>query len=364
MKRYSEELLKGLKQSASIQMDGNLKIISKYAPDAISPTAIDPRMLAGKSGLGLKLLPFIPKFLLKTDSRPENLPKVRESMNKSADIVVVENGINIENATISAADGYQIPIRIYHSEHCEANGPCLYHIHGGGLIAGNLEQYDEALKLFVENNRMVVVSVAYRLMPENPYPIPHKDCLTVLHWIYNNADKLKINKNAIFVCGDSGGGVLAQYCSSMSKENGMIRGQLLLYPSLNLFAVKDKYYNPSLSQFEYEKKHKRIAKKLIEIGPSTLASCKELMNVKEMDEHINPYIGDPAGNPPTFFAFGELDYIKLESIAWAHKLQDAEVETHIVVYKGLAHGFFNAAGIFPQSEDCIDEMGAFIRAHM
>ena len=56
MKRYSEELLKGLKQSASIQMDGNLKMISKYAPDAISPTAIDPRMLAGKSGLGLQHL--------------------------------------------------------------------------------------------------------------------------------------------------------------------------------------------------------------------------------------------------------------------------------------------------------------------
>ena len=325
MKKYTEELLQGLKDSARIQMDGDLKMIAKHAPDAFEPAAIDPRMLQGKTGKMFKLLPWIPKFFLKVDTRPENVPKLRESMNVTIDINCVDSDIQITNTTVSAPDGYAIPIRIYRSEECKPNCPCLYYMHGGGLIAGTLDMYDEPLKMFVEKNHMVVVSVDYRLLPENPYPTPHEDCFTVLKWVYKNTDFLGVSKEHIFVCGDSGGGNVTQYCSTKSKGTNMIRGQLLLYPSLNMFLVEDKYYKPSMDKFEFAHKERRIAKRLIEIGPSTMNATTTILNVAKPDEYINPYISDPAGNPPTFFSFGELDYLKLDSIGWAHKLHQRRV---------------------------------------
>lgn len=361
MKKYTDELLQGLKDSAVIQMNGTLEMIAKHAPDASEPAAIDPRIMNGKRGKSLKLMPWIPKAFIKIDTRPEKIPKLRESMNVKLEIQCVENPIQIENTVVSAADGYAIPVRIYRSEKCKPGCPCLYFMHGGGLISGLLDMYDEPLKMFVDKNHMVVVSVDYRLLPENPYPAPHEDCLTVLQWVYDHAEALHISREHIFVCGDSAGGNLAQYCSTRCKENGMIRGQLLLYPSLNMFMVEDQYYKFSFDQFEFAQKERRIAKRMIEIGPVTMSATTAILNVSEPDEYINPYISNPAGNPPTFFVFGELDYLKLDSIGWAHKLQDAGVDTRVVVYKGLDHGFFNTAGFWPQAEDCIDEMGRFIR---
>ena len=55
MRKYTEELLQGLKDSAVIQMHGDLKMIAKHAPDASEPAAIDPRMINGKMGKMLKI---------------------------------------------------------------------------------------------------------------------------------------------------------------------------------------------------------------------------------------------------------------------------------------------------------------------
>jgi len=41
---------------------------------------------------------------------------------------------------------------------------------------------------------------------------------------------------------------------------------------------------------------------------------------------------------------------------------DAGVDVRVVVYNGMGHGYLNAMGVFPQSEDLLDEMGAFIQS--
>ena len=85
------------------------------------------------------------------------------------------------------------------------------------------------------------------------------------------------------------------------------------------------------------------------------------MYKRQPDDLCNPYTSDPAGNPPTFLSVGALDYLRNDTVAWAHKLHDAGVPTRLVMYNGMGHGFLNAMGVFPQAEDLLDEMGAFIQ---
>lgn len=72
---------------------------------------------------------------------------------------------------------------------------------------------------------------------------------------------------------------------------------------------------------------------------------------------------DPTNNPPTFLTVGEHDFLKIETLGYGVKLNKAGVETEMVLYKGFGHAYFDNAGVYPQTEDCVEEMGKFILKH-
>lgn len=118
------------------------------------------------------------------------------------------------------------------------------------LCRRHLAPYDEGWKLFVEKFRMPVVAVDYRLLPEHPYPTLYDDCCRVLEWLGGDgARELHIDPKAVFVVGDSAGGNLAQGCATRYKGTHRVRGQLLLYPTLNLFGTTDRYYHPKETDY-------------------------------------------------------------------------------------------------------------------
>lgn len=362
-KWYTEEFLQELKATARVCYDGNLPITVKHAPDAVSDIAIDPRVLNGQQGRTAKKLAMIPDFVLnnfKFKMTEKALADFRKSCNQIASATCVRGGIDMEDTTVLADDGYPIPIRIYRSEKCAPGCPCLYFMHGGGFLGGGMTPYDEGWKLFVEKFQMVVISVDYRLMPENPYPIPHEDCYRVLRWIHENADSLAIDPKRVFVTGDSAGGNLAQYCSTRCKGTDLIRGQIILYATLNPFRIEDEYFRLGSHNFTYEPTQKRLSRCIVR--QLEMMNGEDIFGVPEPDPYFNPYSYDASGNPPTMISVGALDYLKIDNIAWAHKLHDAGVSVKVVLYNGMGHGYLNAMGVFPQAEDLLDEMGAFIHS--
>ena len=363
-KSYNEEFLQALKATARECSYDGLTVTEKHAPDMVSPIALDPRVLNGQQGRSAKVLSRIPNFLLKKMGMKldeKGLASFRESCDQIVSAPCVTETIDVWDTSVIAEDGYAIPVRIYRSEKCEKDCQCLLYLHGGGFIGGGLPPYDEALKFFVEKFHMVVVSVDYRLMPENPYPIPFEDCYRALLWVHDNAGSLGIDKEQVFVSGDSAGGTLAQYCATRSKGTGLVRGQLLLYAALNIYRVEDNYYKLDGKNYTYEPSQKRIARGVVKLLEMT--APPEEMGFPGPDAYSNPYTFEAAGNPPTFISVGAFDFLKNDNIAWAHKLRDAGVEVKVVVYNGMGHGYLNAVGHFPQAEDLLDEMGTFILSY-
>ena len=365
-KWYTEEFLQELKATARVRMDGDLAVTEKYAPDAGSEFAIDPRLLGGPLGRNAKKMRLVPDFLLnrmrmKMDDK--GIEAFRKNCDQIASAVCVREGVDLEDRTVPAADSDPIPVRIYRSGACRPGCPCLYFMHGGGFVGGSIPPYDEAGKVFVEKFSMVVVSVAYRRLPEYPYPTLYEDCYAVLEWIRDHAETLGIDGTRIFVAGDSAGGNLAQACSTRAKGTDLVRGQLLLYPALNPFGIEDGYYRRDGKDFLYDPRQKRLSRCITRQLEIMMNSAADVFGGQEPDPWCSPYTFDAAGNPPTFLSVGALDYLKKDTIAWAHKLQDAGVPVRTVVYNGMGHGYLNAMGVFPQAEDVVDEMGAFIREY-
>ena len=70
------------------------------------------------------------------------------------------------------------------------------------------------------------------------------------------------------------------------------------------------------------------------------------------------------GLPPCIILYGEYDFLRVECESYARKLQKAGVEVKAVRYRGLSHGFADVIGKYPQAEDCMDEVGKFMMAHL
>src|SRR5699024_2884394 len=62
-----------------------------------------------------------------------------------------------------------IPIRVYSPEG-DGPFPVLVFFHGGGFVLQSIETHDELCRYLTLHTGCKVVSVQYRLAPENPFP--------------------------------------------------------------------------------------------------------------------------------------------------------------------------------------------------
>ena len=69
----------------------------------------------------------------------------------------------------------------------------LLHLHGGAFCFLHPETFAGMEAGWAMRHRCVVVSVDYRLAPENPFPAAPDDCYAALLWTVANADELGVD---------------------------------------------------------------------------------------------------------------------------------------------------------------------------
>ena len=98
---------------------------------------------------------------------------------------------NAEDRTIPGPAG-EIPIRIFRPEG-EPRGVYLY-IHGGGWVLGRHDEQDPLLAKSAQRTGCTVVSVDYRLAPEDPYPAGPDDCEAAAVWLAEHAQSFQADQ--------------------------------------------------------------------------------------------------------------------------------------------------------------------------
>jgi acetyl esterase/lipase len=92
---------------------------------------------------------------------------------------LIENDI-----TVTARDGYEVPVRIHCPETPPADGsPLVIIFHGGGFCLGNLDAELVNCRNIAKAHGATVVNVDYRLAPEHPFPAAPNDSWDVLKWV-------------------------------------------------------------------------------------------------------------------------------------------------------------------------------------
>ncbi len=259
-----------------------------------------------------------------------------------------EHVFRIENRSIPGPAG-ETPIRLYIPR--EGQGlPVFIFFHGGGFVAGSLDTHDTPLRAVANRCGCIIVSVAYRLAPENPYPAAPDDAYAATKWVSEHAADFGGDARLIAVGGDGAGGNLAAVVTLMARDRGGPRViyQVLIYPTLNAIMQASRYVSkdPILTP---------------DARTAILAAYVPLTKNLE-DPYISPTSAKSLKNlPPAFMVTDEDDPARDEGDAYAKQLAVDGVPVKVSRYPNMIHGFFLMAGELDAGKKAIDEISEALK---
>lgn len=257
----------------------------------------------------------------------------------------------VEDRSIPGPQG-QIPIRIYAAEGT-GKRPVIVYYHGGGWVVGSIETHDNVTRYLAEASGGIVVSVDYRLAPENPFPAAVDDAYAALQWVSGNAESLGGDPSRITVAGDSAGGNLSAAVSLRSRDrNGpKIQCQALIYPVTDISSLDTESYNDFATGFFLTKE-----------GMEWFRSHYLPKTEDRVDPYASPLLArDHSNLPPAVVITAEFDPLRDEGEAYAEKLREAGVPVKVVRYDGVIHGFVSFLGIVDQAAEALDLIAARVK---
>ena len=266
-----------------------------------------------------------------------DLPSVRAMSDKlfaeMAAMMPPVKGVGTSDRDVPGPEGCpDVGVRIYTPKGITGPIPGMLWIHGGGYIVGNLEADDHTMKRICSEVGCVIVSVNYRLAPENPFPAPIEDCYAALRWMVGASDGLRIDRSRVAVGGGSAGGGLAAGLALYARDKAEVdvAYQLLIYPMID-----DRNVTPSSHAVTDPRTWDR---------EKNLFAWKSYLGKAAGGDNISPYAAasrakDLSGLPPAYIAVGELDLFLDEDTEYAQRLLQAGVSTELHVYPGAPHGF-------------------------
>ncbi|GAA3654488.1 alpha/beta hydrolase [Nonomuraea antimicrobica] len=255
------------------------------------------------------------------------------SFGRPIEEIVSATGLEHVELTVPGPEGApEVTLSVVRRPDAAQATPCVYYIHGGGMIIGDRFLGAEAFPLWIERFGVTVVTVEYRLAPEHPHPAPVEDCYAGLAWVAEHAAELGIDAQRILVMGGSAGGGLAAAVALLARDRGgpHLIGQLLLCPMLD-----DR--DQTVSTLQYDDV-------LIWSRQHNVIGWTALLGDAKGTAGVSPYAAparatDLSGLPPAFIDVGSAEVFRDEDVDYASRIWAAGGRCELHVWAGGFHGF-------------------------
>ena len=255
------------------------------------------------------------------------------------DVIPVKS---VEDTTVPGAAG-DLPARVYRPD--EAGPlPTAVLLHGGGWVIGDIETHDNTARQIARSARAVVVSVAYRLAPEAPFPAALEDAMAATTWVAEHAGELG-GDDRVAVAGDSAGGNLAAVVAQQCRDTGgpELSAQFLIYPSTDVAG-------------DYPSRVENGTGYFLESATMEWFFQHYAGGETAIDARLSPLLAeDLTGLPPAVVVVAEYDPLRDEGEAYARALADAGVRVELRRFDGMIHGFFDMAPASAAARAAIEE---------
>lgn len=268
--------------------------------------------------------------------------------------IVLPEGVN--GALPSREAGREIPYRVFKPSSGKSNGIHM-HIHGGGWVLMSEAYQDPYLKYMADHFDVTVVSIGYRLAPEDPWPAGAEDCYDAAEWLVKNGPTV-FGGELMFTGGESAGGHLACLVALHLLETMpefAFKGLLLHFGCFDMSS-----FLPHVLHHETHLviDHDVMKSYIDALLPNTTEEQRR-------DPSISPFWADLRGKklPPALFTCGSEDPLLDDSVMMGSKWAMWGNESIVKIYHGAPHGFIGfPPGTIKAVQDALNDTEAFVRA--
>jgi acetyl esterase len=221
--------------------------------------------------------------------------------------------------------------------------PTIVYFHGGGWVVGSIDTHLGHARRVCTQADAVVVTVGYRLAPENPFPAAYDDAVAATEWAAQHAAELGGDPSTFILAGDSAGGQLAASVAIARRDSGQpVTAQLLLYPVID---VAGRYSDPAINAHYMSRRSADGGYGLTLEGMANFA--KNYVSASESDDwRVSPIRAtDLTGVAPAVIHTATLDVLRTEGNFYADRLRDAGVEVISREWPTLNHSYFGLGGV-------------------
>lgn len=222
----------------------------------------------------------------------------------------------------------------------------VLYLHGGAYVIGSCVSHRDLASRVGRAAGARVLSLAYRLAPEHPFPAAVEDAVAA----YRGLLAAGTDPRRLALAGDSAGGGLALAVMLAAREAGdpLPAAAVCLSPWVDLEGLGESMIrradqDPLIQRDE-----------LLRMARLYLAGASPRHPLAA------PLHADLAGLPPLLIQVGEAETLLDDSRRLADKARAAGVDARLEVWPGMFHGWQLFARLLPEGRQAIDAIGAFL----
>jgi epsilon-lactone hydrolase len=225
----------------------------------------------------------------------------------------------------------------------------ILYFHGGVYVIGSADSSVPLVADLARRTGTKVVSVNYRLAPENPYPAAVEDARAVYEGLLSQG----VDPNNIALSGESAGGGLTTALLLGLRDAGrpMPSSAFVMSPWVDLTlsgnTILDRQkVDPILTG---EALRMRVGDYVADANAS--------------DPLISPIFADLRGLPPILIQVGSHEILLSDAVRLAERAANGDVEVTLDVVPGVPHVFQAYAAVLDEGNAALDRAATFLNAH-
>lgn len=227
----------------------------------------------------------------------------------------------------------------------------ILYAHGGGWTFGSLDSHDGLARRLAVACRLPVLSIAYRLAPEHPFPAPVEDAAAGFVFLAAGGFGPAIDPSRIVVAGDSAGAQTVLALLLARRDAGLPRAAAGLL-----------FYGCFVPDFD------TVSHRAFGADEHHLLSSERMRWY--WANHLGPRAADPglaapllasfADLPPLFLDAASHDPLRDDTLRAAAKLAAAGVPHRLRITPGVVHGYLRFGKRLDLANETFAAAGRFL----
>jgi acetyl esterase len=208
------------------------------------------------------------------------------------------------------------------------------HLHGGGWTLGDSDAQDVRLQRLARETGLTVVSVNYRLAPEDPYPAGPDDCETAAMWLLGANAQAELGvRGPRAIGGDSAGAQLTAVTLLRLRDRHGVTGAF--GAAVFQYGCFDLSMTPSQRLWG--------ERNLVLSGPIIAWFADQFVPDRDREQRrdpdISPLFAGLSGLPPAVFTCGTADPLLDDTLFMEARWRQAGHVTELRIWDEAPHGF-------------------------